>query len=56
MIKPLSEPMNRQDAKPYITPTTLVMALYNVGIPLDFDLLAALGVQARWMLWISPKD
>ena len=24
MIKPLSEPMNRPDAKPYITPTTLV--------------------------------
>ena len=32
MIKPLSEPMNRQDAKPYITPTTLVTMILRLKL------------------------
>ena len=32
MIKPLSEPMNRQDAKPYITPTTLVTMILRLRL------------------------
>ena len=32
MIKPLSEPINRQDAKPYITPTTLVTMILRLKL------------------------
>ena len=32
MRKPLSEPMNRQDAKPYITPTTLVTIILRLKL------------------------
>ena len=32
MTKPFSEPMNRQDAKPYITPTTLVTIILRLRL------------------------
>ena len=32
MRKPLSEPMNRQDANPYITPTTLVTIILRLKL------------------------
>ena len=32
MTKPLSEPMNRQDTKPYITPTTLVTIILRLRL------------------------
>ena len=32
MTKPLSEPMNKHDAKPYITPTTLVTMIFRLKL------------------------